>query len=136
MAIQLKVVVKVGGRHSCICFIFYFKTNGINMIVAKPWIIQWNDIIYIVERQIKRPGWIPLVFLEQYLHAICFIWIKVEVGKKRNTVCVHKYTDHLLKTCLPRITRTYVVNHKLDHNGDVHFREPECCVYIIRCVHS
>jgi hypothetical protein len=42
----------------CICGILYFKLNGIDAIneITKPRIIQWKDIIYIAEREIKESG--------------------------------------------------------------------------------
>ena len=58
LTVNFEVYVQVWSRPICICGILYFKLNGIDAVneMTKPRNIQWKDIIYIVEREIKGSG--------------------------------------------------------------------------------
>ena len=77
--------------------------HGIN-IVTKLWITQWQDIIITVEREMEGPVSFFFVFLEKFLHEVCFLQIRNEDSENRSRVDTHKNADCLLKNTPPNIT--------------------------------
>ena len=53
-------------------------------------------------------------FLRIPMYEVCLMRIKEQVGKKRSTVCTHRYVDCLLKNTSTKHNK-YVVNQKLEH---------------------
>jgi hypothetical protein len=75
--------------------VFFIKFRGTNAIklVTKLWIMQWNDIIYTVKREIKGPMWLLSVLLQKLLHASRLLHVN------KGTFYVVKYFHQIKQIC-------------------------------------
>ena len=130
--VNFGVQVKAWIRTNCSCGILYFKPNGIDAINNLT-IINWNDFIYIAEREFKVLGWRLSVFLEKPLNEVCVV--RIQVGEKGPQLV----PIGIPTMCCPKHSK-YVVNQKLKQFDNISYREllGESVVlfYIIRFVTS
>ena len=91
-----------------------------------------SECIYIAEAEINGSGKLLFAFLKKTLYEFCITRIKEHIGEKRDTVCILRYADCLLKNTSTKDSK-YVVNQKFEHVDDISFRELFGRIRVVFC---